>query len=259
MKGMPAWIVVALFLVGLYCDGIPWKFMGMGEGKRARVSMTIPFYMRQEVVTYNVSAVSVAKPTNQSNGLVLHEMSIVVKNSNLTQNVSDSIILCMANRTLTPTKYWGLYNHSRFSNTLIQAEYYGHCARTRALAFRTNITQYLTDKELSTCVKKIAPEFASVVAGTSPDIVYARNIVESLPNGKHHEGGIAAWIVGAVVGGILLSAVIVSVIVMIKRVRVYEPVEYDPEPNWKDEELTECGQARAEFEKNLKAITVGYN
>jgi len=261
MKGMPAWIVcVLLLLAGLYNDGIPWKFMRMFKREESpeRHALTIPFYMRQ--VSYNVSAVSVAKPTNQSGGMVLHEMSVVVKNSNLTQNVSDTIILCLANRTHTSIKDWGLYNHSKFSNTLIQAEYYAYCERPRTLMFRTNITEYLTDKELTMCVKKVTPgQFASGVAGATPDIVYARNIVESIPNGKHHEGGIAAWIVGAVVGVILLSAVIVSVILMIKRVRVYEPVAYEAESNWGDVELSEGGKARAEFEKNIKAITVGYD
>lgn len=254
MRFIPVWTMVSLLLVGLYCDGLTSR-----APPKVRLTAALPFFVRQ-LVTYNVSAVSVAKPTNQTAGSVLHEMSMVVKNSDLTQNVSDAIIYCLANRTGTPIEDWGLYNHSKFSNTLIQAEYYAYCTRDDVLAFQNGVTQYATDKELPVCVKKLAPsEFVAVRKGDTPDIVYARAIIESLPNGTHHEGWLAAWVVGAVVGSLLSLAIIISTIIMLKRKRVYEPVAYDPEPHIEEKELSEGGKAQVEFEKHIKAITVGYD
>ena len=189
------------------------------------------------------------KPTSQAAGLVLHEMSIVVKNQNLDEKMNEAIIGCLSNATWTIEKNWGLYNTSKFAESLIQAEYYAFVKTERALQFRVNITKYMKEKKLGKCAQSRYDGMK-----TSAEIIYARKIIESLPNGTRSEGGIKAWIIGIVVGVVVLLGVIMGVIAMFRKTRIFDELVYEQMRNEEDAEAGEAAERR-----QLAHLTAGYN
>lgn len=202
---------------------------------------------------FYVTAAVVRKPSSQAVGEELFEMSFLLKNENLTQRVSDAIVSCAANASRTDPTRWGLFNTQVISVGIIQGEYFAFTTTAAAGEFRRNMTVYMTNGNLSQCVRKRDPDFSD-----TGSILSGRKIVPSFPNGARSEGGVKAWVVGAVVGAIALLSTVISLIVLMKRSRVYNAVVFDPEPK---QLLTPEERQRIEdeeLEMELKALAVDY-
>lgn len=214
---------------------------------------TVPLNTTTAANSFNITANTTTKPTTQEAGMSLHEMSIVLSKENLSQNLSDAIVICLSNRTWTSPSWWGLYNTSQFSHTLIQAEYYAYCVATTGLQFRINITDYMKGAQLADCVRLVYPNFS-----TSASIVYARKVIESLPNGTHATGGLPAWIIGIVVGVLILVSCVISVIIMFKKTRFYDPILFELDEEVESNPETRRLREQQQLDAHINAIKPGY-
>ncbi len=198
-------------------------------------------------------AIKKEKPTSQRAGLVLHEMSLVVKNESMTQKVNGAIIECLSRVTWTEAENWGLYNTSKFAKKMIQAEYFAKVKIEDALEFRMNITRYMEQKKLATCVRE---KYTGMNA--KGDVFYARKVIESYPNGERSQGGIKSWIIGVIVGVVMLLGMVMGVVVMVRKTRVYDPIVFEQLEQHQNEVDQRVAQDMEE-RRHLEALAVGYN
>ncbi len=186
--------------------------------------------------------------------MVLLVMSFVVKYENVTQKVSDSIIDCLVAATSTNSSNWGLFAAAQFAVGMVQVEYYVFVHMDRAIIFRAEVTSYGANKTLPACVRSKVPSFSA-----NADIVPGRKVTEAMPNEvKEVVGGIPAWVIGAIVGGMVLLTMVSIILATVKKTRIFNPIIFEEDYAYRPTPEEEEAQAAADLENDLRAIASGW-
>lgn len=171
---------------------------------------------------YENTALVVELP-NQPDRMVQMLLSIIVSENSFPQKLNLAIIDCLAQNSSTEPKHWGLYNSERFTNSLLQAEYFADVSEDASLSFPLTIDEYVRNGELRQCVldKEVGlTKQGSLLGGRTTIAPRSGEIVSSA-------GTTPGWLVGAVVGGLTLVALVGIVIFSAKESRVYQESDYE--------------------------------
>lgn len=202
------------------------------------------------VVAVTVTATLAPRPRSQPAKKVLLVLSFFVQDTNVTQELSDSIIGCLANTSNTPTSDWGLYNTSFLGGATTQVEYFAFADMYESVFFRGAISAFVANKSLPGCVRARDSAFP-----TSAKIIAGRKSTELMPNDvKEVVGGIPVWVVGAVVGALLLITIIGVIVATVKKTRIFDKIIFD-EDYEEVSTVDEAAREAAREEADLRAIT----
>lgn len=175
---------------------------------------------------YKITAKILQRPTKQPARTVLLFLSVIVHKEGVSQEISDSIVKCLANETSTNESKLGLFNADQFAVGYIQTEYYAFVDMDKSQSFRAKTSAYVQNKQLVGCVRQ-------KVVGFSPqaDILPGRTATEPLPNElKVAKSDVPRWLIGVIVGLLTLITMLAVTLIMLKRPKTY-PVElFEPEP-----------------------------
>ncbi len=167
---------------------------------------------------FKITAMLKYRPRVGRAGMSLTVMSFVVKDEDLSQELSDNIIECLSLKTSTKISDWGLYNVDQFAANLIQAEYFAFVGVGKVGLFRTTMVSYLAKKQLLGCVRNKFPLF-----GSRADIIYGRRVTEVTPwELREVSKRTPAWAVGVIVGLSFLCATLLAVWISIRQKRIVQ-------------------------------------
>lgn len=201
----------------------------------------------------NVTASIEEKPRVQPVGLILFDMSFIVKNENVTQEVSDAIMSCVSNASGTNVTRWGLYHAEVQIAGLIQVEYFAFTLVDDAEQFRREVTRYMIGTDLRGCVREKIPNF-----GIEAAVVSGRKIAESLPNSNRAAGGLKVWIVGVICGVVFAVGLVLGVLAVLRRRTMFDKSLYDPEPAPLVSDVERERREQQVLESELRAIAIDY-
>lgn len=172
--------------------------------------------------TYSDTAVLVELP-NQPDRLVQMLLSVIVSNTNFTEELNAAIIECFAKNTSIATSEWGLFNATRFTPSLLQAEYFAMVSEEESLLFPRMSNEYIQSGLLRDCVvekKATISSTFSIEGGRSPLAHKSASIVSS-------SGRTPGWVAGAAIGALAVVALIGLVVTSVTKRQVYDVSEYE--------------------------------
>lgn len=202
--------------------GISWEWFRQLMAIRS-ISFDIQGHSRLRIGTVYENTALVLELPDQPDRMVQMLLSIIVSENDFTQDVNEAMINCMAQNSSTERKHWGLYNSERFTPSLLQAEYFAEVSEDASLSFPLTVDEYVRKGELRQCVldKGVGlTEGGSLLSGRTTIAPRSGLIVSSA-------GSIPGWLVGAIVGGLTLVALIGIVIFSAHEGRVYHESDYE--------------------------------
>ncbi len=173
-------------------------------------------HVSRVVSEYEIRAMLAEKPKFHRAHMTLTVMSFIVKDEHLSQEVSYSIIDCLATETSTRPSDWGLYKADQFAAGMIQAEYFTFVNTQIFSRFRAAVTVYALQRQLARCVRTKVPYFAP-----NADIISGRRVTEVVPTGlRRFWSAPNAWELALIAGHVLVCAALLSVAVQVRKNRI---------------------------------------
>lgn len=176
---------------------------------------SLPMYVQQIPSLYKVSARLFSIPMAQPYGETLHELSFVLKDDHVTEELSAAVGKCMDEATGGAGRRWGLFNVNQFSNGLFQLEYFVFAQDKAGRLFHSDVEQFMMKKELMRCVRERVPSMS-----TNAKIIYARRLTPSLPSGLHIRTGSSWWTKYVIAFLLLLNVVGVRMAIGMRQLRL---------------------------------------
>eukprot|EP00171_Calliarthron_tuberculosum_P006063 IDg6063t1 len=147
-----------------------------------------PVFEQRMPTPYKVTARLLSRPLAQPYGEKLFELSFVVKDDHVTEELNDAISVCMTEATGGLGRRWGLFNVDQFSRGLFQLEYFVFAKDYAEDSLKGSVAKYMAEGGLTRCVRRRAPEMKE-----KAKVVYARRVTSSLPHGVHTRTGSSRW------------------------------------------------------------------
>lgn len=213
--------------------------------------------MEPRVDSTYLDNVTLEKLPQQPRRKVLMQLSIIVQNSGLTDSVNNATIACLANSTSTREEDWGAYNADRFTQELVQVEYYAVLPEAAVQSFAPTVDRFIHNGNLTSCLQNSNIGFSNNAAAFAARVVTAPGVTVVA-----QAIGTPAWVIGIAIG----VAAIIGIIVLVV-------AAFRPDSNGKsehdigdDDETTEKmqntedfipaeqGFAEDEFERALRSI-----
>lgn len=161
--------------------------------------------MLHPTARFAVSAKTVPRPNVHPRGETVHELSLLVINAHVTQDVNRAIIGCCANGTSTSSAQWGLFNVEQFASERVQVEYFVSVKRGLVEKWKMDVNQLVRSGGLTRCVRKKMDGFeGAVIYGKKAQV--SRAVMKGVM-------GEQAWVIWLIVA--ILTVVIVEVIVIL--------------------------------------------
>lgn len=196
------------------------------------------------------TALTTALP-DQPDRMVQMILSIIVSDSDFTDEVNGAVIDCLSNRSLTKPENWGLFNADRFTNVLLQAEYFAAVSEEGSLNFPLTVDEYVRSGELLSCVRDKNVGLSSTATILSGRTTLAHRRGDIVSSAAFTPG----WVVGVVIGALTLVAIVGTVVFSIKESKVYSVNDYESptEEAEKHAEDPDLGTDTEEAERKLSA------
>lgn len=175
----------------------------------SQAKFTLAFEAEREMV-YNITATTVDLP-NQPDLMVQMLLSVIVSHNNLTPEIDEAITDCLAQESQTEKIYWGMYKAKRFTPTLLQAEYFADVSEEASISFPLTVERVIQSGNLTRCVfdRDVGlGEKGALLAGRTTVAPRSGAIVSST-------GGVPAWAVGAIIGGVALVVFVGLIIISV--------------------------------------------
>lgn len=178
--------------------------------------------LRQEARKFEDNVTIVQLPPQPDN-MIQMLLSVVLSGNALTKELNLDILTCLSNTTNTKPILWGLYGADRFAPTLLQAEYFVQVEEHGFEQLPETVDRYIREGMLTACVRAASKRLSPIAA-----LLEGRTVIAPRTSALvSSTGSTPAWLVGAVLGGVLLVGGIGVLTVSYKENELYEEKDYD--------------------------------
>lgn len=218
-----------------------------------RLQPTPPVYVQKIATPYNVTAPLTAKPRSAPYGHLLHEMSFVVVNAHVTQELHEAVVSCMSNATrVTVGRRWGLHDVNQFAEGHFQVQYHAFVRDGIAWRFRSNVNKYMSERKLTSCVRERG---ASMNEGSK--IVYGLKVRAAIPKYLRAAVGSSRWVRIMILGLVVYNVALLCTFLLFRRRRMFIAKRLDLECSWATlvcETMEEMKMDRVELDNTAESM-----
>lgn len=148
-------------------------------------------------------------------------LSVMLSKSDLNTIINAAIIDCLAASSTVDRQNWGAYSADRFTQDVVQIEYYALIPETAGQTFPSVVDTYIRDGRLTSCVRT-----RQVGVGANAELFSGRAVIAPAAQVPVSDASTPAWVIGVVLGVLVLLALIWVVVLAVKGEPAYSEKDY---------------------------------